>query len=129
MDTIELTLLLKSIGFRLESIDFNEHRFSGGKMLDNTNTIPSPTKVNDANFIHVEISCSKSKIISRLSYKFNDDGANAAAPSTCTCPPKTIVDNNNSFWEIQTTGTFTNQRRSLNGLMKVKLLILFLSFI
>lgn len=114
MDVIELTLMLKSIGFRLDSIDFNAQRFSGGKIsdlkADDVMASSSPA-ARDANFISVDISCGKSKIISRLSFKLSNDDQSMS--SQCTCPKKdAIVDN--SFWEIQSSGSFVNQRRSLN---------------
>lgn len=121
MDVIELTLMLKSIGFRLESIDFNAQRFSGGKIADikSDDVMASPSPASkDANFISVDISCGKSKIISRLSYKLSDDDQlMSSLSSQCTCPKKeATVDN--SFWEIQSSGSFVNQRRSLSAAAK-----------
>lgn len=144
MDVIELTLLLKSIGFRLESIDYDELRcWNGKKFGENGNgastAMPTPTSASsirtdaaDQHYINVEISCSKSKIVSNLSLKFNDGEAAAAltdAPSAqhpmthplqtiaCSCPKRETRNTNNSFWEIQSSGTFSNQRRSINSLM------------
>lgn len=135
MDVIELTLLLKSIGFRLESIDFDEFRSWGKKANDCGNGIgASATTINsnrsdaDHHYINVEISCSKSKIVSHLSFKINesDAGATDIQPHTmtdttkliaCTCPKRESRNDNNSFWEVQSSGTFSNQRRSINALM------------
>lgn len=115
MDVIELTLMLKSIGFRLDSIDYNAQRFSGGKISDiKTDDVTSVPAAKNANFISVDISCGKSKIISRMSYKLNNTDDQS---SQCTCPKKeTVADN--SFWEIQSSGSFVNQRRSLNAATK-----------
>lgn len=128
-----MTLILKSVGFRLESLDFGEEKLNGFKNTANINTnssnnvplakTPSPPSANPAHFLNVEISCSKSKIVSRLSYKFGESDGNTGAAGTmnrCTCPSKEMTDKNNSFWEIQSTGTFVNQRRSLGVAMKVK---------
>lgn len=116
IDVTEVTLMLKSIGFRLDSIDFNAQRFCGGKISDHKadDVMSSPLPAaKEANYISVEISCGKSKIISRLSYKLSDDEQSVSPSSQCTCPKKEgTVDN--SFWEIQSSGTFVNQRRSLN---------------
>lgn len=133
MDVIELTLLLKSIGFRLESIDYDEFRSWGKKFNDCGNGIgASATTINsnrtDADQITVEISCSKSKIVSHLSFKISDSEAAAMDTQThttadttklmaCTCPKREPRNDNNSFWEVQSSGTFSNQRRSINALM------------
>lgn len=112
--------MLKSIGFRLDSIDFNAHRFSGGKICDvKTDDLmaTSSPAAKDSNFISVDISCGKSKIISRLSYKLSNDDQLAPTSSNCTCPKKDSV-TDNSFWEIQSSGSFANQRRSFNGAIK-----------
>lgn len=114
MDVIDLTLILKSIGFRLESIDFNASRFSGGRIADwkADEVISSPAKssANDSQFISVDISCGKSKIISRMSYRLSND-------AQCTCPKQdATVDN--SFWDIQSSGSFANHRPSLNAVAK-----------
>lgn len=138
MDVIELTLLLKSIGFRLESIDYDEFRSWGKKSNDcgnNTSGCASSTTTtfnsgrSDADHhINVEISCSKSKIVSHLSFKINDSdtvATDAYAHSTtdpaklmaCSCPKRESRTDNNSFWEVQSSGTFVNQRRSINAIM------------
>ncbi|XP_055296747.1 probable serine/threonine-protein kinase nek3 [Sitodiplosis mosellana] len=142
MDVIELTLLLKSIGFRLESIDYDELRcWSGKKFGENGNAASTATPAStsatnsirtdaaDHHYINVEISCSKSKIVSNLSLKFNDDEPAvvtdaAQHPMTdpskmivCSCPKREMRNINNSFWEVQSSGTFSNQRRSINSLM------------
>lgn len=134
MDVIELTLLLKSIGFRLESIDFDELRCWSKKSGENVHEVGAAA-VSDTNFTHsdeqhfinVEISCSKSKIVSKLSLKFNETDATATdahkMPSptntiACTCPKREPLHDNNSFWEVQSSGTFANPRRlSINALM------------
>lgn len=135
MDVIELTLLLKSIGFRLESIDYDELR-SWNKKTNVENgmaaaTLNSGRTDADHNYIHVEISCSKSKIVSNLSLKLNDNETSATDAETtttaattsplkaivCSCPKRETRNSNNSFWEVQSTGTFANQRRSINALM------------
>lgn len=120
MDVIELTLLLKSIGFRLDSIDFSAQRFASGKISDikADDAMSSPLlATKESNFISVNISCGKSKIISRMSYKLSNDDQLAPSLSHCTCPKKEVnVDN--SFWEIQSSGSFVNQRRSLNAAAK-----------
>lgn len=150
MDVIELTLLLKSIGFRLESIDYDEFRSWSKKTSEHGATTAStaataaskPIRTDaDNHYINVEISCSKSKIVSNLSLKFNDGettstaaaeaGAAAAVmtdaqqhPMTdpsktiaCSCPKREPRNSNHSFWEVQSSGTFSNQRRSINSLM------------
>lgn len=124
MDVIELTLLLKSIGFRLNSIDFDERHISQKNPNENENGVPQSDV--DYNSINVQISCSKSKIISNLSFKFNDTEVDAttttmepAKLATCTCPKREQRDTNNSFWEVQSSGTFVNPRRSMNALMMV----------
>lgn len=134
MDVVELTLLLKSIGFRLESIDFDEYRSWSKKSTENGNGTGGATTANsgrtdaDHNYIHVEISCSKSKIVSNLSMKFNDNetaatDAQATAATTspsksiaCSCPKRETHNSNNTFWEVQSSGTFV-QRHSINALM------------
>lgn len=139
MDVIELTLLLKSIGFRLESIDYDEFRSWGKKSNDcgngnssiaSSTTTPYSVRSDvEQHFINVEISCSKSKIVSNLSFKFNecdtvasDTMANSLTDSvklmTCTCPKREPRNDNSSFWEVQSSGTFqSNQRRSINALL------------
>lgn len=135
MDVIELTLLLKSIGFRLESIDYDELRCWSKKIGEHGNgasttaTATNPVRTDaDHHYINVQISCSKSKIVSNLSLKFNDGETAAVAdaqqpptePSktiTCSCPKRETRNTNNSFWEVQSSGTFSNQRRSINLLM------------
>lgn len=147
MDVIELTLLLKSIGFRLESIDYDEFRSWSKKFGEKGNGVstttttkttttmaPSTTnsiRADDHHYINVEISCSKSKIVSNLSLKLFDDETSAAVgtidaqhPMTdpsktiaCSCPKRETRNTNNSFWEVQSSGTFSNQRRSINSLM------------
>lgn len=104
-----MTLMLKSIGFRLESIDYvsDEGRFS----LPGSASEKEPVLKGDADTIFVDITCSKSKLVSRLSYKFNQDGAMAAVPTHCTCPRRESVADN-SFWEIQSSGSFINQQRN-----------------
>lgn len=142
MDVIELTLLLKSIGFRLDSIDYNEFRSWSKKLNDYGNSrSASATSTNairtadvDYHYINVEISCSKSKIVSNLSFKINDSEiaeviSSHAATTTdpmkfmaCTCPKRESRSNSNSFWEVQRSGTFANQRRSANGLLVCKVI-------
>lgn len=134
MDVIELTLLLKSIGFRLDSIDYDEFRNWSKKSSEHGNgTNGGASAVNsihtdaDHHYINVEISCSKSKIVSNLTLKFNDsetsvasDAHTATSPSkliACSCPKRESRNGNNSFWEVQSSGTFSNQRRSINALM------------
>lgn len=128
MDVIELTLLLKSIGFRLNSIDFDEQHFAAKTNGDGGaggGAGTSPTQHQQAadtgdHFINVQISCSKSEIVSQLSLKLSaEHKATAAAtvePSkctaACTCPKREKHDDNNSFWEVQSSGTFANRRRS-----------------
>lgn len=146
MDVIELTLLLKSIGFRLDSIDYDEFRSWFKKMNDYGSTnAGSATSTNtrtssdaDHHYINVEISCSKSKIVSNLSFKIND---NAIAETdvmsshastdptkfmTCTCPKRESRSSSNSFWDVQRSGTFANQRRSVNALLVRKVVNVFL---
>lgn len=135
MDVIELTLLLKSIGFRLESIDYDEFRCWNKKSGENgigaaANASATGGVATDADqhYINVEITCTKSKIVSNLSLKFNETDADHAtdahqAPDptksiTCTCPKREPSKDNNSFWEVQSSGTFANPRRlSINALM------------
>lgn len=118
MDVIEMTLLLKSIGFRLNSIDYDDNGVSKFKSNENGYDNQSEINLNSGHSISVRISCSKSKMVSNLSYKYIEDEAKmtpkkgAAALSTvCTCPKREIcTNNNNSFWEVQSSGTFANQR-------------------
>lgn len=133
MDAIELTLLLKAIGFRLNSIDFDEHRFTNGKSKLSTQTPSKPTmspltQSDYDHYVNIEITCSKSKIVSHLSYKLDDNDATNGATTqlikstksnVCTCPKPKTIGNNNSFWEVQSTGSFANQKRSMNGLLIV----------
>lgn len=154
MDVIELTLLLKSIGFRLDSIDYDEFRSWYKKINDygnggssstatsTTNAHGRTTTDTDYHYINVEISCSKSKIVSNLSFKINDnneiaetDGLSSSSSShaptdptkfmTCTCPKRESRSSSNSFWEVQRSGTFANQRRSVNGLLVCKVVNVF----
>lgn len=145
MDVTELTLLLKSIGFRLESIDYDELRCWGKKTNDNGN---ASTAINSArtdvssaagtvatdqqHYINVEISCSKSRLVSHLSLKFNEGVEKGAADAqahpiadsskviACSCPKRETRNANSSFWEVQSSGKFVNQRRSINSLMVSK---------
>lgn len=106
MDVVEMTLLLKAIGFRLDSIDYNGDE-QNNSFLHNTEN-DKDTMKNDSDTIYVNIKCTKSKLLSRLSYKFNQDGGAATIPTNCTCPRKeTVADN--SFWEIQSSGSFISQ--------------------
>lgn len=132
MDVIELTLLLHSIGFRLNSIDYDELRrwnkksnnYGSGVSTASTNAACSTDA--DHHYINVEISCSQSKIVSNLSYKISDSEISETEPSShtipdstkfmaCTCPKRESRSGLNSFWEVQRSGTFANQRRSVNG--------------
>lgn len=125
MDVIELTLLLKSIGFRLDSIDYDELRSWGKKMTENGTGRADA----DHHSIDVQISCSKSKIVSHLSFKLNENEIGAAAATdpvksmACSCPKREPRSDNNSFWEVQSSGTFANQRRSINALIVSKFAI------
>lgn len=87
MDAVELTLLLKAAGFRLESFDFKQG-FTAGN--------------GDASGggVRVEITCQKSGIVSRLTDA-------AVSPSACSCPPAS-THNNNSFWEVHGTKPSTS---------------------
>lgn len=71
-DAVELTILLKSIGFRLNSFEFD--------------TVP----VDESNDIEIDIRCKRSGITSKLLLN----------SMKCTCPSRQ-AENNNSFWEIQ----------------------------
>ncbi|ETN62000.1 hypothetical protein AND_006334 [Anopheles darlingi] len=75
VDAINLTLLLKSMGMRLQYLDFDDEK---------TNT--------DA--LTISIKCNRSGIRSELSYDLQQQG--------CSCPEKT--DRDSSFWEVQATG-------------------------
>ena len=119
LDAVELTLVLKSCGFRLESIDYSDSLntnggTNGGAVGINSSksTSPSSTTVDNEDSITIDISCSRSKIVSRLKYKFGAD-------ESCSCPPKDEVAGNNSFWEVQASGAFSNNRRSLGNNGKV----------
>ncbi|XP_031625340.1 mucin-5AC-like [Contarinia nasturtii] len=158
MDVRELTLLLKSIGFRLESIDYDDARCWHKKSNENgtassatANSVRTDGNASTASiaatdqqhYINVEISCSKSKIVSNLSLRFNDCETTTAASSTtttpttavdtqahttqapdspsrmiaCSCPKREANDEQNSFWEVQSSGSFVNQRRSITSLI------------
>lgn len=131
MDVIELTLLLKSIGFRLNSIDFDEQHFAGkmnGNGTRSAGTSPTNQQAAGEHFINVQISCSQSKIVSNLSLNMGAEHNAMDAASidpnkcaACTCPKREQRENNNSFWEVQSTGTFANRRRSMNTLLMVML--------
>lgn len=110
MDVIDLTLILKSLGFRLDSIDFKE--VNSHLIVDSERLTPDKF---DPNAISVTILCGKSKLESRLSYKFTNTDEMIEKRSVCTCPKKeTNMDN--SFWEVQSSGSFMNHRRpSLNA--------------
>lgn len=122
MDVIELTLLLKSIGFRLNSIDFDAQHFAAkrqpGDGTPSAGTSPTSQQADAGDHrIDVQISCSQSRIVSNLSLKLREaTDAVAAAPvelakcTACTCPKRAQRDDNNSFWEIQSSGTFANRR-------------------
>lgn len=71
-DAVELTLLIKSIGFQLVSLDFDS------------------TPTEGAREIEVDIKCKESGIHSKL----------LMSAEKCTCPTRKAV-NNNSFWEVQ----------------------------
>lgn len=143
MDVVELTLLLKSIGFRLDSIDYDEIRSWCKRANDcgNGNSASATTTTNaDQHYISVEISCSKSKIVSNLSFQINDNNeiaetdvlslSEATTDPTkfmaCTCPKRESRSSSNSFWEVQRSGTFANQRRSVNGLLVCNVVNVFL---
>lgn len=81
MDAVELTLLLKSLGCRLEFMDYDT-----GKVVPNS--VPE---------LSIQITCNNSGITSKMSYK----------PKKCTCPPQGA--NNNSFWEVQGTAPAVSQ--------------------
>lgn len=76
MDAVELTLMLKAAGFRLESFDFS---------------LPREQRLQSEE-VKIEIQCYKSGIVSKLVYK----------PEECTCPDE-ATSHNNSFWEVQAT--------------------------
>lgn len=113
LDAIELTMILKSIGFRLDSFDFQAKAThtaaNGGARIEN-DCIPmakslSPQSKSDDDVISVQIACGKSNIVSRMTYRLRDS-------ADCSCPDMASVNNNNSFWEIQATGPFSNRRCS-----------------
>ena len=72
-DAIELTLILKSIGYRLVALEFND----------------SPN-IEGPNEIEIDIKCKRSGLHSKMQF----------LPTKCTCPNRKS-ENNNSFWEIQ----------------------------
>lgn len=112
VDAIDLTLILKSIGFRLESLDI-DMKSGNGENISNTDhgsaeSFPpakslSPSKQEDGNTIRVQITCGKSNIVSRMTYAMNDD-------NDCTCPHDAVMLKNTAFWEVQSTGLFINGR-------------------
>lgn len=111
-DVIDLTLILKSIGFRLESLDIDKKAGNGVNICStgnaNAECFPtakslSPTKQDDGNVISVQITCGKSNIVSRMTYTMNDD-------HDCTCPHDAVMLKNTAFWEVQSTGLFVNGR-------------------
>lgn len=63
----------------------------------------SPQSKAQGNVISVQIKCGKSNIVSRMTYRMRDD-------SDCSCPDMAVAKDNNSFWEIQSTGLFSNRR-------------------
>lgn len=120
MDVIELSSFLKAIGFRLQSIDYDESR-CWSKSIDQNGNSASTSEANSIpsndHFINVQISCTKSKIVSNLSLKLGDGDtdvvANAQQPTadlsktiSCSCAtPLSAMD--------QSSDTFPNQRHSL----------------
>lgn len=125
MDVIEMTLLLKSIGFRLDSMDFDDRgTIFDKKSNENGHDSMSEPDVN-SHSINVRITCSKSKLISNLSYKYTESDVKLMSrdgkiiSTACTCPKREQHDNNNSFWEVQSSGTFANKRRSIGALALV----------
>lgn len=135
MDAIELTLLLKSIGFRLNSIDYDAEHFAAkrqpGDGASSAGTSPKSQQADTGDhFISVQISCSKSEIVSNLSLKVSgsddrkvdDDNATVSVEqakcTACTCPKREPRDDNNSFWEIQSSGTFANRRSNVLRMVK-----------
>lgn len=82
MDAVELTVLLKAAGFRLESFDFKEK--------------PNAAAGLDSSGVRVEITCPKSGIVSRLT------GGGMSPDGFCSCPSAS-AQNNNSFWEVHGT--------------------------
>ncbi|CAD7087997.1 unnamed protein product [Hermetia illucens] len=89
-DAVELTVLLKSIGFRLISFEFE--------------TSPEV----DSSDIEMEIRCKRSGITSKLLLN----------AKKCTCPERNKqAENNNSYWEIQGRGPQTPVSR-FKGIVK-----------
>lgn len=126
MDVIELTLLLKSIGFRLNSIDIDAQHFAAkrqpGDGTPSAGTSPTSQQADAGDHcIDVQISCSQSQIVSNLSLQLRaatDTVATAPVElakctAACTCPKREQRDDNNSFWEVQSSGTFANRRSNV----------------
>lgn len=77
---IELTLLLKAAGFRLESFDFGLQQ----------------NQRNGSEGLKVEMQCHKSGIVSKLCYKLD----------RCSCPNEDALPTT-SFWEVQASSPNT----------------------
>lgn len=91
LDAIELTLILKAAGFRLESLDFSLAK----------------NERNEAANLKIDIQCHKSGIVSKLVYK----------PVACSCPDAEAA-LNNSFWEVQAS-TPSNSHRNVGAKLNV----------
>uniref|UniRef100_A0A336MCZ7 CSON015451 protein n=1 Tax=Culicoides sonorensis TaxID=179676 RepID=A0A336MCZ7_CULSO len=74
IDVINLTWILKALGFKLDFMDFLHEAKSGEKSKE----------------IHVELKCSVSGLVARLDYKLD----------ACVCPKK---NDDQAFWEVQGT--------------------------
>lgn len=108
-----MTLLLKSVGFHLDSIDYD-----GGCEMHKNGREYSPNAKNDnRHSINVKIACSKSKLVSHLSYRYVEyDGKENVAgtknkTTACSCPIRETSNNNNTFWEVQSIGAFVQNRK------------------
>lgn len=81
MDAIELTSILKSYGYHLDSFDY----------------VLAKSDRNAAQDIQIDIRCNKSGIVSKMSYK-----------GACSCPDEE-AGFNNSYWEVQGSAPSSNE--------------------
>lgn len=80
MEPIELTLILKSLGFNLESFDFNGN-------------------ITGENEVEIIINCNRSGIKSKMKYR---------SPN-CSCPIRTPI-NDISYWDVEGIDPMLKQR-------------------
>lgn len=89
INVLELTLLLKTMGFRLNYLDYEDPK-------------DVSTSTSGSKELTIEIRCGHRNIVSRLS----------ASEDQCACPAKREeTDNDSSFWEILGTAPSSSPGR------------------